>query len=54
MKILITGAAGGIGSTLGYYLFKKGHDLYLLDNFRNGYEQNLKINNQTFGLFYKN
>ena len=52
MKILITGAAGGIGSTLGYYLFKKGHDLYLLDNFRNGYEQNLKINNQTFGLFY--
>ena len=29
MKILLTGAAGGIGSTLGYYLYKKGHILLL-------------------------
>ena len=29
MKILLTGAAGGIGSTLGYYLYKSGHTLTL-------------------------
>lgn len=52
MKILLTGAAGGIGSTLGYYLYKKGHTLTLIDNFRNGYERNLKINNEIFGKFY--
>ena len=52
MKILLTGAAGGIGSTLGYYLFKKGHDLTLVDNFRNGYEENLLINGSSFGDFY--
>lgn len=52
MKILLTGAAGGIGSTLGYYLFKKGHTLTLIDNLRNGYEENLTINGETFGKFY--
>jgi hypothetical protein len=40
MKILITGAAGGIGSTLGYELYKLGHELVLIDNFRNGYKDN--------------
>jgi UDP-glucose 4-epimerase len=52
LKILLTGAAGGIGSTLGYYLFKKGHTLTLIDNLRNGYEENLTINGETFGKFY--
>lgn len=36
MNILITGAAGGIGSTLAYRLYKAGHTLDLIDNFRNG------------------
>jgi UDP-glucose 4-epimerase len=52
MKILLTGAAGGIGSTLGYYLYKKGHTLTLVDNLRNGYEENLIINGKSFGKFY--
>jgi nucleoside-diphosphate-sugar epimerase len=52
MKILITGAAGGIGSTLGYLLYKKGNDLILVDNLRNGYEETLIINGETFGRFY--
>lgn len=52
MKILLTGAAGGIGSTLGYYLYKKGHTLTLIDNLRNGYDENLTINGETFGKFY--
>jgi UDP-glucose 4-epimerase len=53
MKILITGAAGGIGSTLGYYLNKNGHDLILVDNLRNGYLENLKIEGKTFGAFHQ-
>jgi len=52
MRILLTGAAGGIGSTLGYYLFKKGHQLTLVDNLRNGYEENLLIDGKPFGDFY--
>ena len=52
MRILLTGAAGGIGSTLGYYLHKKGHQLTLVDNFRNGYSENLLIDEKTFGYFY--
>jgi len=52
MKILLTGAAGGIGSTLGYYLFKKGYELTLVDNLRNGYEENLLIDGNPFGVFY--
>jgi nucleoside-diphosphate-sugar epimerase len=51
MNILITGAAGGIGSTLAYSLYKKGYNLTLVDNLRNGYEDNLIINNHTFGHF---
>jgi len=53
MNILITGAAGGIGSTLAYSLYKAGHKLDLIDNFRNGYKQNLKINNESFGHFHE-
>ena len=52
MKILLTGAAGGIGSTLGYFLHKKGHTLTLVDNLRNGYLENLTIDGETFGKFY--
>lgn len=52
MRILLTGAAGGIGSTLGYYLHKKGHQLTLIDNLRNGYSENLLIGKKTFGDFY--
>ena len=42
MKILITGAAGQIGSGLARLLIEKGHDLVLCDNLRNGYAENLK------------
>ena len=51
MKICITGAAGGIGSTLGYSLFNDGHQLLLIDNLHNGYAENLLINGKTFGDF---
>lgn len=53
MKILITGAAGGIGSTLGYHLYKNGHELILVDNLRNGYIENLTVDGETFGKFHK-
>lgn len=52
MKILLTGAAGGIGSTLGYFLHKKGHQLTLIDTLRNGYVENLTIEGEVFGKFY--
>ncbi len=52
MKILITGAAGGIGSTLGYNLNKNGHELILVDNLRNGYIENLTIDGEEFGSFH--
>ena len=42
MKILITGAAGQIGSGLSKLLIENGHDLTLVDNLRNGYLENLK------------
>ena len=51
MKIILTGAAGGIGSTLGSHLFKSGHDLTLIDNLRNGYLSNLLCDNSFFGDF---
>lgn len=41
MKILVTGAAGGIGSTLCLYLKNVGHFVVGYDNFNNGYEANL-------------
>jgi len=53
MNILITGAAGGIGSTLAYSLYKKGYNLTLIDNLRNGYKDNLIINGETFGNFFQ-
>lgn len=41
MKVLITGAAGFIGSQLAYRLWKEGSKLILIDNFTYGYEDNL-------------
>lgn len=41
MKILITGAAGFIGSQLAYRLWKNNEELILIDNFSFGHEDNL-------------
>lgn len=48
MKILITGAAGFIGSQLAYALYKKGVDLILLDNFSYGKLDNLIFEDHDF------
>ena len=40
-KILITGAAGFIGSQLAYKFLKEGHELILVDNMSYGHEDNL-------------
>ena len=54
MKILITGAAGQIGSGLARLLIEKGHDLVLCDNLRNGYAENLKDDaNEYIAPFYQ-
>ena len=53
MKILITGAAGQIGSGLSKLLIENGHDLTLVDNLRNGYLENLKDDaNEVIAPFY--
>ena len=41
MKVLVTGAAGFIGSQLAYRLWKNGEELILIDNFSYGKEDNL-------------
>jgi len=51
MKILITGGAGGIGSTLAYAL-SKTHQVAVVDSLRNGYIENLSINNKEFCKFF--
>ena len=48
MKILITGAAGFIGSQLAYKLWKNGDKLILIDNFSYGKEDNLIFPNYDF------
>ena len=53
MKILITGAAGGIGSTLCQDLNSLGHQLILVDSLRNGYLENLEQGGQIPGKFFK-
>lgn len=50
-KILITGAAGFIGSQLGYYLNNLGYEVSLLDNLSFGFKNNLEIDGKTFGTF---
>jgi nucleoside-diphosphate-sugar epimerase len=48
---MITGAAGGIGSTLALELTKKGHKVIAIDNLANGYTDNLIENNKRFCTF---
>ncbi|RRO12529.1 NAD-dependent epimerase/dehydratase family protein [Flavobacteriaceae bacterium 14752] len=45
MKILITGAAGFIGSHMAEYLALKDYDVYGIDNLSNYYDVNLKQHN---------
>ena len=47
-KILITGAAGFIGSQLAYKLYKQGNDVSLLDNFSYGHDDNLIFEDKDF------
>jgi len=51
MNILITGAAGGIGSTLSLHLTNRGHKIFALDNLNNGYLNNLKEHDNFFCEF---
>ena len=44
MNVLITGGAGFIGSELGKFLLKKGHQVTLLDNLEYGYRDNFEDN----------
>lgn len=47
-KVLITGAAGFIGSQLAYRLWNKGDDVVLVDNFSYGSEDNLIFDEHIF------
>jgi len=47
MRILVTGAAGFIGSHLSERLLSKGHDLVAIDNFNDFYSPELKRRNIT-------
>jgi UDP-glucose 4-epimerase len=48
MRVLITGAAGFIGSQLAYRLWKDGYDLILVDNFSYGRKDNLIFDEHDF------
>ena len=48
MRIIITGAAGFIGSQLAHALWRMGHDLILLDNFSYGKDDNLIFDDYDF------
>lgn len=48
MKILITGAAGFIGSQLAYRFWKNGDELILIDNFSYGRMDNLEFPDHSF------
>jgi|688.fasta_scaffold388052_1 UDP-glucose 4-epimerase len=52
MKIIITGAAGGIGSLLSEYLTGFGHQLILIDNFSSGNRANF-VNKNLADEIYK-
>ena len=40
-KILVNGGAGFVGSNLSNFLVNQGHDVYVIDNLKNGYKENL-------------
>ena len=48
MKVMITGAAGFIGSQLAHALWKQDADLILIDNFSYGKEDNLEFEDHSF------
>lgn len=48
MKVLITGAAGFIGSQLAYRFWKRGEELVLVDNFSYGRKDNLEFPDHSF------
>ena len=48
MKVLITGAAGFIGSQLAHRLWNNGEELILIDNFSYGSEDNLSFEEHNF------
>ena len=48
MKVMITGAAGFIGSQLAYRLWKDGAELVLIDNFSYGKWDNLEFDDHSF------
>lgn len=48
MKVLITGAAGFIGSQLAHRLWKDGAELILIDNFSYGSKDNLMFEDHDF------
>ena len=52
-KIVITGAAGFIGSQLGLHLHREGNDVQLVDNLKYGYRENLLVDGQPFGTFHQ-
>ncbi len=52
-KVVITGAAGFIGSQLGLHLDRAGCDVHLLDNLSHGYRENLTVDGAGFGTFHE-
>ena len=48
MKILVTGGAGFIGSSLMHELTKFGHEIYIIDNLSFGSRRHVKISDQFF------
>lgn len=48
MKVMVTGAAGFIGSQLAHVLWQKGAELVLIDNFSYGKMDNLEFDDHSF------
>lgn len=44
MNILITGGVGFIGSVIGERLIEGGHNVHVLDDFSNSYQENIPSN----------